>query len=114
MDGVYDVGRVAVGREFGDGVSLEVQPFGRVVGAFVPSLVQLELSLAPLNQPFHLLGELCLLVGVHSPGIFCQRHARLRQDIAVAVGHAIVLDVVLHDVEVTHVEGLVHHVVQFG
>jgi hypothetical protein len=36
------------------------------------------------------------------------------EDIAVAVGHAIVLDVVLHDIEVTHVEGLVHHVVQFG
>ena len=72
------------------------------------------MSLTTLDQPFHLLGELCLLVGVYSPGIFCQRDARLRQDMAVAVGHAVVLDVILHDFEVAHLQRLVHHVVQFG
>ena len=95
-------------------MSLEVQPFGCVIGAFVPSFVQFELSFAPLDQPFHLLGELCLLVRMYASGKLCQRDARLRQDMAVVVGHAIVLDVVLHHIEVAHVQSFVHHVVQFG
>ena len=111
VNGVHNVFRMTVGRKFGYGVALEVQPVGCVIGSLVPSFVQFEMSLAPLNQSFHLLGKLILLVGVHSPGIFCQRHARLRQNIAVAVGHAIVLDVVLHHIEVAHVQRLVHHVV---
>ena len=36
------------------------------------------------------------------------------QQVAVSVDHTVTLDVVFHDDEVTHAEGLYHHLVEFG
>ena len=113
VDGVDDVGGLSVGVELGDGVSMEIQPVRLFVGALVPAFVQLELALATLHQTEHLLRELLALIRMDALCELLEGESAFREDVAIAVGHPIVGDVVLHDVEVAHVERLVHHLVQF-
>ena len=112
VDGVDDVGGMSLVVELQDGMAVEVEPVGGVVGGAVEQLVQHELSLASVGQALHLLGELLLLAGVDVVGEFGQCQAFLGQYLAVPVGHTVVLDVIDHDDEVAHVEGLEHHAVQ--
>ena len=91
---------------------MEAEPVRRVVGGAVEQFVQYELALTAISQELHFLGELLLLARVDVADEFGQREALLGQYLAVAVGYPVVLDVIDHDVEVAHVQGLEHHAVQ--
>ena len=104
---------MSVAVEFADGVAVEIEPF-RIFGrAGIPALVQLKPALAALHHGVHLLPELLLLVGVYAHGEGFEGEALLGQNVAIAVGEQVALDVVLHHDEITHVQGLDHHFVEF-
>ena len=61
VDGVDDVGGMSLVVELQDGVAVEVEPMGGVVGGAVEQFVQHKLALTAVGQALHLLGELLLL-----------------------------------------------------
>ena len=61
VDGIDNVCGMPLVVEFQDGVTVETEPMGIVVGAAVEQLVQHELTLSAVGQALHLLGELFLL-----------------------------------------------------
>ena len=92
-------------------MSFEQEPLGVFRRSSVPALAQRELAVAATQQTLHLECELTLFLGFDATGEFLKRHTCLGQYLAVLVDHEVPGYVVLHDVEVTHVQGFQHHVV---
>ena len=69
----------------------------------VPPLVQVKTVLATAHQQLHLLLKLLTLVRMYTPGKFLNGHSTIRQQVAaIAVGKAVVSDVIFHQLEITH------------
>ena len=113
VDGVHHVGGVPVLPQLNDGMSLEVVPEEIPVCTGIPPFVEFEMALTPVDKCLRQLAELLALVGVDAVDELLQRHAFVGQDMSVVVGDPVIMDVILHDVEVAHVECLKHHLVQF-
>lgn len=114
VDDVEDIGGASVFVEFTDGVPLEVEPVGRLGRAGIPPFVEFEPALTTFEQRVGFLDELLSLVSMDAIGKLLQVQSVWWQQVTVSVGHTITLDVVLHDDEVTHAEGLSHHIVEFS
>ena len=74
--------------------------------------MQLRFALAAVEHQLNLLSEVLLLVGMDARDELLQRHLLDGKHIAVAIGQLVVGNVVLHNVEVTHMQCLIHHIVQ--
>ena len=64
VNGVDDVGWMSLVVELQDGMAVEAEPVGVVVGGAVKQFVQHELPLTAVGQALHLLSEFLLLAGV--------------------------------------------------
>ena len=114
VDGIDDVGRLAVAVKFADGMSLEIEPVGLLLRTCIPSFVKFEVTFPPFQKGIGLLNEFLPLVRVYAIGELLQCQTASWQYVAVAVCHSVFFDVVFHHDEVTHVQGLSHHLVEFG
>ena len=114
VDGIDDICRMTVAVEFGDGMPVEVEPFGLFLRTCVPPFVEFEIALTTFHQVTHLLFKLQLLVGVDAIRKLLERQTAFGQDLAITVCKAIADNVVLHDDEIAHMEGLSHHLVEFS
>ena len=95
-------------------MAVERQPSRCLRRSRIPVLAQQLMARASLYHKPHLLVEVPPFVGMYSFQELLVRYASVRQQVAVAVDLQVGLDVVLHHIEVTHVQGLDHHVVHVG
>ena len=112
--GVNNVCGMSVVVEFADGMTMEVKPVGILISTAIIQLIEHKLALATFGKTFHLLHKLLLLVGVYTAGKLFERKPLFRQYLPVMVGHTVIMYVVLHHIEVAHVQGFVHHIVKLG
>ena len=95
-------------------MTLETEVVGISLRAVVPAFVVLEVAQAPFMQALRLLDEFLAIVGMDAPDVLRQCHAFLGQHVAIHVGGVILGNVIHHYVEITHVQGLDHHLVEFS
>ena len=92
--------------KFHDSMPSEVEPSELLVRARIPALIEFKVAFPTFDECFRPLTELLSLVGVYSVDKLLQMHPLVGQYVAVVIGHPVVMDIILHHDETTHVEGL--------
>ena len=95
-----------------DEVRVEIQPSWLRCCTRIPSLVDVKASVETLYESLHSLCELLSLCRVYALSEFGERHSLWRQQGSILVCESVSVYVILHDVEVAHVQCTLHHVVE--